>query len=90
MENRSRITCNGEGTSEAAMSSFLLAIAVVLGSASLIFYAAGPLFGHGSSWAYDVCSTARPFCEHPEWPGIAAIFVASLYVVMRMADAARG
>ena len=72
------------------MSSLLLFIAVVLGIASVTFYTAGPLFGHGSLWADVVCSNSGPFCEHPEWPGIAALLAATMYVVMRLASTARG
>ena len=71
------------------MSSIALLLAIILGSAAAIFYAARDTLGQGSPWAADVCSLAPPLCAHAEWVGIAAAVSAALYIVLKVASAAR-
>ncbi len=71
------------------MSSIALLLAIILGSATAIFYAARDTLGQGSPWAADVCSLAPPLCAHAEWVGIAAAVSAALYIVLKVASAAR-
>lgn len=69
------------------MSTLALGILIFLAIATATFYVAGSLYGHGAPWAVDVCYSARPFCQHPEWTAYATAAAAVIYVILRRADA---
>ena len=69
------------------MYNFGLILALGLGALSALFYAAAD--APGDRWAYSLCNTAMTFCQHPQWPGIAAGVLVCIVVVMKMATASR-
>ena len=71
------------------MLNAVLFLAIVLGGAAIVFFAAGDLNGHGSSWATEVCTTGRFFCDHPAWVEMSAAATAGLFVVMKLVSVLR-
>jgi hypothetical protein len=53
------------------MRLFLL-LAIVMGASAYVTHAASQQLYDGTPWAHRVCSTAGPFCKHPEWLGYGA------------------
>ena len=72
------------------MATFILFLALLVGGASIVFYAAGDMAGHGSRWAADVCSAARLFCDSPHLVSFAAVGLGGLWIVVRIVSALRG
>jgi hypothetical protein len=54
-----------------AFSTMALSLLILLGGATVMFYAAGVQAGADAPWALQVCDHARSFCEHPEFSGAA-------------------
>jgi branched-subunit amino acid ABC-type transport system permease component len=75
---------------ETAMGSIAVFLAAVLGGASALFYTAAGNRHVGNTWELSVCSTAGKFCDHPEWPAIAAISIVALALVVKFAATVRG
>lgn len=69
------------------MSSIAFGLLFILVAATGTFYVAGQLYGHGSSWATDVCYQAHFFCEHPQWLGVAAGVIWLWYLWLRRSEA---
>ena len=65
------------------MSRLALALLIAVAVAACTFWVASGLYGHGSSWARDVCGLARELCEHPLWGVLATAVAALLYLVLR-------
>jgi hypothetical protein len=65
------------------MSTLALGLLLILAVATVTFYVAGGLFGHGSAWARDVCTLAQDLCDHPSWSAVATSGAAVLYFVLR-------
>jgi hypothetical protein len=49
------------------MMRLLFLLAVMLGASAYLTYTASQQLWDGTPWAQKVCSTAGPFCQHPEW-----------------------
>ena len=69
------------------MSSIAFGLLLILIAATGTFYVASQLYGHGSSWATDVCHHARFFCERPQWVGVATGLVWLWYITLRRGEA---
>ena len=65
------------------MSTLALGLLIVLAVATVTFYVAADIYGHGSAWARDVCSLSRELCEQPVWLAVATAIVAVVYLVLR-------
>lgn len=64
-------------------------LAIALGAVAAFFYTAQEMRGGTVGWANDACAMAYTLCLHPHWPAIAALAVAGVVVVMRLAGAGR-
>jgi hypothetical protein len=69
------------------MSSIAFVLLLIMIAATGTFYAAGQLYGHGSSWAIDICYQASFFCERPQWVGVATGLVWLWYIMLRRSEA---
>jgi hypothetical protein len=67
------------------MSTVALAILAILAIATVSFYIAGGIYGHGSPWARDVCLLAGDLCRNPIWSAIATGVMAVAYLILRAA-----
>jgi hypothetical protein len=72
------------------MATFILFLAILVAGASILFYAAGDMAGHGSRWAADVCSAAPLFCDRPQLASFAAVGLGGLWIVVKFVSALRG
>jgi hypothetical protein len=72
------------------MANFILFLVMLFGIAGIMFYAASDMDGHGSAWASDVCSVARPLCDSPQIVAIAAAGLVGLWIVTKIVSALRG
>ena len=63
-------------------------LTIFLGAASSLFYIAGELRGR-VGWANDICVTALPICQHPEWPAFAAAVMICAVMVLKLAMGSR-
>jgi hypothetical protein len=65
------------------MSTIALTLLAILAVATLTFYVAGGIAGHGSPWARDVCSLSGDLCRNPAWLAIATGVMAAVYLILR-------
>jgi hypothetical protein len=64
-------------------------LAVLSGSAAVLFYNASKEIRVGTPWAADVCSASQVFCNHPEWLVYGAGCMIAFFVVWKLANTAR-
>jgi len=65
------------------MSILALALTIILAVATVTFYIAGGIYGHGSPWARDVCSLSHDLCDHPIWSALATGVALIIYYALR-------
>ncbi|MGH6770569.1 MAG: hypothetical protein ACRECO_16275 [Xanthobacteraceae bacterium] len=65
------------------MSTVALALLAILAVATLTFYVAGGISGHGSPWARDVCAFSGDLCRNPLWLAAATGGMAVVYLILR-------
>jgi hypothetical protein len=65
------------------MSTVALALVALLAIATVSFYVAGGIHGHGSPWARDVCWLAGDLCRNPAWSAVATGIMAAVYLILR-------
>ena len=66
------------------MSSLMFGTFFVLVVATVVFYFAPGLAGHGNHIAVEVCSLGRMFCQHPEYAAMAAGGAGVLWLILRI------
>ena len=64
-----------------------IVLAVLSGSAAVVFYDASKEIRVGTPWAADVCSASQLFCNHPEWLAYGAGGMIALFLAWKLADA---
>lgn len=65
------------------MSILALALTIILAVATVTFYVASGMYGHGSPWARDVCSLSQELCDHPIWGALATGVALIVYYALR-------
>jgi hypothetical protein len=65
------------------LSSLSAGLVILLGVATAVFFAAGIQAGGGAPWALQVCTSAKSFCEHPEFSAAAGAMMMVIYLTMR-------
>jgi len=63
-------------------------LTIFLGAVSSLFYVAGELRSR-IGWANDLCASALPICQHPEWPAFAAALIICAVLVLKLAMGSR-
>jgi hypothetical protein len=65
------------------MSILALGLTIILAVATVTFYVASGMYGHGSPWARDVCSLSQDLCDHPIWSALATGISLIVYYALR-------
>jgi hypothetical protein len=76
-------------TGETAMATLILFLAILFAGASLVFYSAGNMAGHGSAWASEICSATRLLCDVPQLAAVAAAGFGGLWIVVKIRSVLR-
>ena len=64
-----------------AVSSLALIMLVLLAAATGLFAFAG--MQSDAPWTLQVCTSAKNFCQHPEWTGVAGAVMTVVYLAVR-------
>ncbi len=69
------------------MAQLAFIISLMLVAASGIVFVAGEVYGHGFSWADQICYGAGKVCENRYWLGCATAGAVAVYFVLRELEA---
>ncbi|MGH6768664.1 MAG: PilZ domain-containing protein [Xanthobacteraceae bacterium] len=64
-------------------SSIAAVMVAMLAGTTILLYWAGAQTGVDVSWAQQVCTTARNFCQHPEWTAAAGAVMTVVYLAVK-------
>jgi hypothetical protein len=64
-------------------SSLSAGLVILLGVATAVFFAAGMQASAGAPWALHVCTSAKSFCEHPEFGAAAGMMMSVVYLAVK-------